>query len=189
MYNSNILLKRHSDNLAILVRVPLKMKKLYLVRHAKSSWKNHSLKDFDRPLNNRGERDAPFMGELLNKQGIKPGIIVSSSAVRAYETAKIFAEKFDYPEALIFKERSVYEADALNLLDIIRDTDDEYLSLMLLGHNPGMTYLSNYLTAQRIDNMPTCSVATIEFDVDSWRKIKPESGELTAFEYPKKYLK
>lgn len=184
-----MLLKTHSDNLAVIARVSLKMKKLYLVRHAKSSWEENSLRDYDRPLNNRGERDAPFMGELLSKQGIKPGIIVSSAAVRAYETARIFAEKFDYPEALIFKEKSVYEADALNLLDIIRDTDDEYLSLMLFGHNPGMTYLSNYLTAQRIENMPTCSVAAIEFDLDSWRKLEPESGKLTAFEYPKKYLK
>ena len=165
------------------------MKKLFLIRHAKSSWQETDLKDFDRPLNQRGLRDAPLMGKLLRKKGIKPDLILTSSANRAFTTAKIIAEEIDYPINSIIDEKEIYEADALDLMEIIRNIDDEADSIFLFGHNPSLTYLSNHLSNQRIENIPTCGISEIEFQIDSWRELKPESGNMVNFEYPKKYLK
>ena len=164
------------------------MKTLYLVRHAKSSWKDNSLKDFDRPLNERGKRDAPFMGKLIREKGINPDIIISSPAKRAISTAKYFSAEFNKSKKEIIENNNIYEAGAGQLIDIINSIADNNNSAMLFGHNPGFTMLSNYLADKRIDNIPTCGVVTITFDVDSWKEIEVGTGKLIEFEYPKKYF-
>ena len=119
------------------------MKTLYLIRHAKSSWKHPELTDFERPLNKRGRSDAPKMGRLLEKRKIIPDVFISSPAIRAAMTARIIADKLNYPLSDIQYADQIYEANAQELYDIIAGTDDQYSSAMLVGHNPGMTFLAN----------------------------------------------
>jgi len=163
------------------------MKTLYLVRHAKSSWDERGVSDHDRELNARGKRDAPKMGELLAGMGYHPDIIYSSSAKRALTTAKIFAENVGYPVENIVVTNRIYEAATKDLVNIINEIDDKFESAMLFGHNPSFTVLSNLLTDKYIDNMPTCSVAAISLNIDSWKEVESDCGKLIAFEYPKKY--
>lgn len=164
------------------------MKTVYLVRHAKSSWKDASLDDFDRPLNKRGERDAPFMGELLKKNGIKPDVILSSPANRAITTAKIIAKEMGYPEKAIVEDKTVYLATAGELLSIIQDLDDKVNSVMIFGHNPGLTTFGNYLGDKYNDNIPTCAITGIELNIDDWDDARPDVGKTFLYEYPKKYF-
>lgn len=163
------------------------MKKLYLVRHAKSSWKDGGVSDIKRPLNSRGKHDAPFMGELLHKRDVNPEVIVSSDAERAFTTAKIIADKLNYPPEKIVNSHNLYLADVNELMEYIAGLDNSYDSAMLVGHNPGVTLLLNYLTGSEIDNMATCSTACIDLKIDSWPDVKEKSGKLMFFEYPKKY--
>ena len=164
------------------------MKTLYLVRHAKSSWENRNVSDFDRTLNDRGKRDAPFMAKLLKEKNIKVDMLLSSPAVRALTTAKIFAEEFSFPEDKIVTDKNIYEADRSDLLEILMDTPDSADSLVLFGHNPGITYLSNYLCDFETDNIPTCGVICMHLDYDSWKYLGNKTCGFKFFEYPKKYL-
>ena len=165
------------------------MKTLYLVRHAKSSWDDPGLKDYDRPLNKRGKKDAPKMGKHLKMIGVSPDLILTSPAKRAKTTAKYIAEKIEYPFEKIVEEKEIYHADVNELLDVIKDIDDSNDTIIMVGHNPGFTDLANYLTTTRIDNIPTTGIFCVEFDVNSWEKIHKESGEFKLFDYPKKIRK
>ncbi len=165
------------------------MKKLYLARHAKSSWKEPDLDDFDRPLNKRGKRDAPFIGQKLKEKNILPDMIISSPAKRAITTAKELASQMGFPKDNIVLDENIYEASGGELLSIIQQVNDKHESLMLVGHNPAFTSLHNYLADQYIDNIPTCSIAFIDLNVDSWKEVEPNTGTLVDFEYPKKYFK
>ncbi|MDF1551520.1 MAG: histidine phosphatase family protein [Deferrisomatales bacterium] len=161
------------------------MKRLVLVRHAKSSWKNPGQADFDRPLNQRGKRDAPVMAGRLAAQGIAPNRIVSSPARRARKTAKAIAAALDYPADEIELEEELYEAGVATLLHLVRCLDDADREVLLVGHNPGFTDLCNLLTGAAIANLPTCATATVEFDLASWALVGPASGQLTRFDTPK----
>ncbi|MBU1095711.1 MAG: histidine phosphatase family protein [Bacteroidetes bacterium] len=163
------------------------MKTLFLVRHAKSSWDDSSIKDLDRPLNNRGKADAPFMGNLLKKKNVNPDILISSPAKRAYSTAKLFAKELGIDKNKILVKENIYEASAGELIEIINDIKNEHFTAMLFGHNPGFTMLSYYLSNARVDNIPTCGVVKIIFDVESWKEVEVGRGTLTDFEFPKKY--
>ncbi|MEE9429680.1 MAG: histidine phosphatase family protein [Melioribacteraceae bacterium] len=163
------------------------MKQLILIRHAKSSWSDYNITDIERPLNNRGKRDAPFMGELLFKKQIIPDIIYSSPAVRAFTTAKIIAQEVNYPTDKIIKKSEIYEASPGSLLQLVNSFSDEDKTVIMFGHNPGFTLLTNYLHNNFITNMPTCSVVHLSFDTNSWQEITADSGTLVRFEYPKKY--
>ena len=165
------------------------MKKLYLIRHAKSSWSEAGLSDFDRPLNNRGKRDAPFMGKLLKEKDVQADKIISSGAVRAYTTARTIAAEINYPVEKIELANEIYEASASEILDVIQSVNDDVNTLIVFGHNPGFTSLSNYLSDKQIDNMPTCGISCIEFNVNKWSDVNINKGKLVAFEFPKKYLK
>ncbi len=164
------------------------MKTLYLIRHAKSSWETMNLTDFDRTLNERGKKNAPEMGKFLKKEKIFPDLIVTSSAKRALKTARIIAEEIGYPKNKIEEEIKIYEATVPTLLKIINSIPDENRVVFLFGHNPGFTDLLNYLTDGNISNIPTCGIAKIEFDADSWKEISGGTGILKMFEYPKKLL-
>ena len=164
------------------------MKQLFLVRHAKSSWKYPELSDFERPLNKRGKRDAPNMGQLLKRLGILPDLILSSPAVRAKKTAKILSKEMGYPTDHIDWRQEIYHAGQSQLLSIVRSVDDKHQSLMLVGHNPGFTWFSNQLTGHYLENIPTCGVVSINFSLNSWSDVDYEQGKFLSFDYPKKFL-
>ncbi len=161
------------------------MKKLFLIRHAKSDWSNPTLDDFDRPLNERGKRDAPFIGDLLREKGIFPNVIISSPAYRARETARIIASEVLYHNEIMFNEQ-IYEADLRTILEVVSFIDDEYDTAFIIGHNPSLNILAFYLVDFN-DNLPTSGVIEIEFDCDSWRETSKKNSKLISFEYPKKY--
>ena len=164
------------------------MKRLYLIRHAKSSWKDPTLTDLDRPLNKRGKRDAPFMGKRLKTHNIQPDLIISSPAKRAQRTAKIIAEEIGFSKEKIIYDESVYEAGVSTLLRVIRYIQDSANDVVLFGHNPGLTMLAESLTHTLIENIPTCGIFCIDFPVDSWKDIVEGSGTVVFFDYPKKHL-
>ena len=163
------------------------MKKLYLIRHAKSSWDNPGLVDFERPLNKRGLKDAAKMGRVLKNSLFKPDCIITSSARRAQETAEIIADKIDFPIEKVLVEGKIYLAAASDILEILTELDDDLDTVVVFGHNPGMTNLANLLNDVAIDNIPTCGIFIIEFDVKSWRKISEKNGVFVSFDFPKKY--
>ncbi len=164
------------------------MKTLYLNRHAKSSWENISLSDFERPLNKRGERDAPLMGKVLRNKIKPPEVIYSSPALRAITTAHIIANKLEFDINKIIENQKIYDSAISDILRIINSTDDKYQRIMIFGHNPTFTMLSNYLSDKLIDNMPTCGFVQIDFDLNKWSDIEGNTGKLILFEYPKKHL-
>ena len=164
------------------------MKQLFIIRHAKSDWGDFSLKDFDRPLNPRGHRNAPEMVERFVAKSLKPDVIVSSPALRALTTAKYFAAGWKLEAEQLSTNSSIYEADTKTLLSVINGFNDDFNSIALFGHNPGLTNLLNYLTDGHIANMPTCSAALIEFPFDEWKLISNDTGNLALFDYPKSGL-
>jgi phosphohistidine phosphatase len=162
------------------------MKQLTLVRHAKSSWKDAGLPDHDRPLNKRGKRDAPVMGERLRAAGPRPDLLLSSSAKRARSTAKAVARAIDYPVDAIALDERLYLADVEELIAVIRGLDDHHEHVMLFGHNPGFTALANRLGATTLENLPTCGVYGVELDIERWREIGHMPGRLRLYDYPKR---
>ncbi len=163
------------------------MKTLYLLRHAKSSWDNPELDDFERPLNKRGHNDAPLIGNLLEKLNISPDLIISSPAIRASMTARIIADAIKYPLDRIRYDENIYEAGEMDLLEVIYTVDDTVDKLMLVGHNPSFTYLSHYLAKHHAQNISTCGLFAAELNITSWTKVKKNCGKLSLYEYPKKY--
>lgn len=159
------------------------MKTLYLLRHAKSSWDDASLKDFDRPLNNRGQKTAPKMGAFMRKQKIKPDIVISSPAVRASQTTELLREAAGLTAALRF-EAEIYEATSQRLLTIVQGIDDQMNSAILVGHNPGFEELLAALTGES-KRMPTAALACIELDVPRWSEVAAGSGKLSWLMRPK----
>ena len=161
------------------------MKTLTLVRHAKSSWKDTSLADRDRPLNRRGQRDAPEMGRRIVKAGIRPSLIVSSPAVRAWTTAKIIAKEIGYPLEFLQRENALYLGSVDDILDVIVAQDTGFNSLMLFGHNPGFTDFANYLVPGLTNNVPTAGVVSVNIDQEDWNLFERPATELFVYDYPK----
>jgi phosphohistidine phosphatase len=160
------------------------MKTLFLIRHAKSSWDDTALADKDRPLNARGNRDAPKMGKRLAKRGVKPDLILSSPAARAVMTAEIIAKKLDYRRMKIVVNDRLYAVEADQLLDVIRKLGDKLERVMLIGHNPELTELAHRLSSN-ITHLPTCAVAEFTFDAKSWSHVGKDKPTKVTLEYPK----
>lgn len=163
------------------------MKYLFLQRHAKSSWENQQLSDFERPLNARGEHDLGIMGPVLKELHIAPDCIISSTAVRALTTAQGLATYLDYPLTKIEEKDALYSADLTSLAHIIRELDDQYHRVMLVGHNPYMSLVAGYLSKQAKYELPTCGIYGFCFAVEKWQAITQHSGELQFLEYPKRH--
>jgi len=161
--------------------------KLLIVRHAKSSWKDPDLSDVERPLNSRGNRDAPRMGERLKKRGAVPDCVISSPARRARKTAGHIAKAIGFPKKQIVLDEGIYMAGADTLFEMIQNFANKCKTVMIVGHNPGFTDLVNSLSDFRLDNMPTCAVAAFHFDVEEWAQVRAGSGTLEFFDYPKKF--
>jgi phosphohistidine phosphatase len=164
------------------------MKTLYIIRHAKSSWDDPTLSDFDRPLNNRGKKDAPTMGKRLAQRQVVPGLLLSSPAERALTTCKIIAEEIHYPAGKIKTVKNLYHADDAEILRIIQALDNKYSCVWIFGHNPGLTDFVNLIADADIDNIPTCGVAICAFDIQSWDEVSKKKGVVTSFDYPKKKI-
>jgi len=162
------------------------MKTVVIVRHAKSSWDDLSLSDHQRPLNKRGLKDAPMMGARLAEWGPPIDRVISSSATRALTTAELITHEMGLPWDEIQIEDALYHATEEELLDLINEQDDYLDGLMLFGHNPGMAYLVMNLSDIEFDNFPTCGVAVLQFDVDSWSAIGEEIAVTAELDYPKK---
>jgi phosphohistidine phosphatase len=163
------------------------MKTLYLVRHAKSSWKYPNLDDFERPLNKRGRKNAPFMGKILKKLKVAPDLVISSPANRAAATARIIAAAINYPLENIVYSEAIYEFSENALIHVIKQIEDSVNNAMVVGHNPAINGLANYIGDQPISNIPTCGVFCVDLDISSWTKIEERCGKLKFFEFPKKH--
>ncbi|MBK9336268.1 MAG: histidine phosphatase family protein [Lewinellaceae bacterium] len=164
------------------------MRHLFLVRHAKSSWNIPGLRDFDRPLNDRGRHDAPRMGQLLQNMGVKPDLLVSSPAKRALTTAQYFAEALGIPTDAIVQESNIYDAFATDILAIVRALPDSAQVVCLFGHNPTFTDVANRFSDTGIDNVPTCGVVYLESSAARWEELRTENTRVQASFFPKQVL-
>ena len=164
------------------------MKTLYLIRHAKSSWDTPGLRDFNRPLNERGLHDAPRMAKMLQAAGVEPDLIVSSPAKRALSTALFFAETFHIDYDDVVREETIYEASPTEILRVISQLPDSAHTVLLFGHNPGFTEVVNRFTEDFIDNVPTCGIVKIESKATSWKEMFEGNSKILACYFPKEVL-
>jgi phosphohistidine phosphatase len=156
---------------------------LYLVRHAKSSWLDPQLADFERPLNDRGLRNAPFMGEIMREHKLIPSVIVSSPAARARHTAELVKKGGNFDAEIIF-EPKIYEASTNTLREVISNFADSYEKVMLVGHNPGMEGFVRFVSGSS-ETMPTASVAVVDLELNSWIDLEAECCTLRHIYRPK----
>ncbi len=159
---------------------------MLIVRHAKSSWADLSQKDFDRPLNERGKKDAPAMAKRLHKEkNIKLDAVISSTAKRAFATAKFFAEEFNVKKKNIIEWPDLYEASTEDFYEAVSNLNDDYATVALFSHNPGITAFVNLLTDTRVDDIPTCAVFALHIKANSWKDFKTAEKSFWFFDYPK----
>jgi phosphohistidine phosphatase len=164
------------------------MKKVTFIRHAKSDWGSEFLKDIDRPLNERGYRDAYYTSDWYLRNQDAPGLMMSSPATRALNTGLIFARAMSFNMAHFLLNEGIYEAPAQRLIKIIRHLNDEHHNLMLFGHNPGFTNVCNELAEEMdFENVPTCGIVCFEFPVKKWEDITPKTGKLLYHYFPKDF--
>jgi phosphohistidine phosphatase len=164
------------------------MKNLYIVRHAKSSWEEEGLSDFDRPLNERGKRDAPAMAKRLKEKDVTPDLMLSSPAKRAFSTARRMAKVLGYSKEKIKTDRRLYHADAEMIISVLQELKSRHNTVLLFGHNPGLTDFVNTMMSenrQYIDNVPTCGIVAFSLAIDEWKELKSKKGKMFLFDYPK----
>ncbi len=163
------------------------MKTIYVVRHAKAGLGGAHTGDFDRKLDEVGLKAAHFMAELLEEKGVVPELVLASPAQRALSTAGIFCDILGYPKERLETRMEIYEGGAGRLLTILQEIADTSKTVMLFGHNPTMTSFSNLLSEGDIDSLATCGVVRIDLDLEMWREVRPGSGKLVWYEFPKKH--
>ena len=145
------------------------MKSILILRHAKSSWKLPDVNDHDRPLNKRGKRDAPHMGEIIQDKNLVPDFIISSTAKRAHSTAKAVAKAAGYKGDITLNQ-SLYAAPPTAYIDVLHDLPNKYTRVLLVGHNPGLEQLVNMLSSEE-HTMPTCSLVHVQLCINTWSEI------------------
>lgn len=164
------------------------MRELTLIRHAKSDWGNEYLKDIDRHLNERGYEDAYILSDWYFNNHGSPDFILSSPATRALNTALIFARSLNFDMKNFVLEETIYESTEQTLLSILKNQSDSKNSIMLFGHNPGVTNFFNNLSNEiSFDNIPTCGIVSLKFDSKSWKNISAENSKLKFYQFPKDY--
>ena len=161
------------------------MKTVVIVRHAKSSWEDPFLSDHQRPLAKRGLRDAPLMGRVLAEWGPPVDRVISSSAVRALSTAELVTREMGLPWDEIQIDEALYHATEEEMIDLLQEQDEYIDGVMLFGHNPGMTYLVNDLSDLDLDNLPTCGVVVLQFEITDWRQIGEVAAVSAEYDIPK----
>jgi phosphohistidine phosphatase len=164
------------------------MKLLTFIRHAKSDWGNEFLKDIDRPLAEKGYKDAYDLSTWYLKTHTQPDLIVSSTATRALNTALIFARTFNFNLANFKLEDKIYESSAKNLISIISKFDNQKNSIIMFGHNPGFTNVCNELTDDLFfENVPTCGIVSLQFDIKNWDEVSNKKAKLIFHQFPKDF--
>lgn len=162
------------------------MKTLLLIRHAKSSWNDPDVDDFDRPLNKRGKQNAPEMANRLRSRGIVPELLIASPAKRTRNTARLMAKEWHYDKDAILLEDELYLCYASTFLKMITRIDDDIDTVAIFAHNPGITDFANYITQEiRIDNIPTSGVFAVKANIDSWKEFDSANKHFLFFDYPK----
>lgn len=161
------------------------MKTLLLIRHAKSSWNDSSLPDIERPLNERGKHDAPVMAKKIIDKNVEIDAFVSSPAKRAKKTAELFMKAFNIDKEKLIIGPSLYEAPAKTFFVVIESLKDEFNSVAIFAHNPGITDFVNLLNCYPVYEMPTCAVFAIKIDTKKWEAFKDADKEFLFFDYPK----
>lgn len=160
---------------------------LVLIRHAKSSWAEIGQADFERPLNERGENDAPMMGNRLKNIDLVPNLIIASTAKRAKQTAKKIADAIGYDKEDIQWEEKLYHCMPPTFEEVISGIKDGVKTVFIVAHNPGITAFANTLSQSfSIDNMPTCSIVAAQMDLEDWEEFKTAKKKVFLFDYPKK---
>ncbi|HEX4956927.1 MAG TPA: histidine phosphatase family protein [Lacibacter sp.] len=162
------------------------MKQLLLIRHAKSSWADAGMKDVDRPLNERGKKDAPDMAQRLLKKQVKAELFLCSTAMRAQSTCAMMMKEMNVDTNRMILKEELYLAPPDVFYDCIQELDDQYNTVAMVAHNPGITDFVNGLTDVKVDDMPTCAVYAIRIETESWRTFKEAKRKFCFFEYPKK---
>ena len=165
------------------------MKVLYLIRHAKSSWDNDLLTDFERPLNERGKKDAPRMAKRLKEKEITPDLMISSPAKRAIKTCKAFAEILGYSKSAIKEEQKLYHASPETIGSVIQATRDKFDTVLIFGHNPGLTEFAEWLTGENLVNVPTCGVVGVKLKIKTWKELSRDKSSMILYDFPKKHLR
>ncbi len=160
------------------------MKSVLIIRHAKSSW-DLDVEDFDRPLNHRGQTDAPVMAKRLIKKDIQIDAFISSPAKRALSTAALFAEAYEKKTKTILTVPSLYEPVIEAFHAAINNLDDIYKVVAVFSHNPAITDFANQLTSVRVDDMPTCAVFAVKADIKTWKEFTSAQKQFWFFDYPK----
>ena len=163
------------------------MKTLYLCRHAKSSWADASMGDFDRPLNERGLRNAPHMAQVFKQRGEPIDLLICSPAKRALTTARSFADALVIHKDHFLQDRAIYLADRTTLMRLVHAMPASAERVMLFGHNPGFTELLDHLSDAGVDNLPTCGLVRIDFAMEDWGLVAKHTGTLVWFDYPKRH--
>ncbi|HAE13635.1 MAG: histidine phosphatase family protein [Chitinophagales bacterium] len=163
------------------------MKSLYIIRHAKSSWEYSELHDLERPLTDRGKRDAVIMGTLLRKQNVHPGIVISSPALRAISTCRIICDEIGYDKSRIEINTSLYFKDVEEILAVIHSRGSRHDDMFLFGHNPNFSNLAHTFSPEFDEIIPTCGIVCIRFEAESWGLAEAGSGKLEYFDMPKNY--
>lgn len=158
------------------------MKTLILLRHAKSSWDFPHLIDYDRPLNSRGTRDAPKMARWLSSQALNADMIISSGADRAKKTATAFQAVLNIPVKI---DDQLYHAGKSKILHVIKQTENNVNCLILVGHNPGLNDLADYILSGFPDNIPTTGIVSLQMDIKKWSEASPKTSSLQFFQYPR----
>lgn len=163
----------------------LDAKKIYFIRHAKSSWKNQTNDDFERPLNKRGKKDVPFMANRLKHFGVEPDLILSSPALRAKKTAQTIGETLKCDITL---EPRLYESSVTVYLQILKDLPKEANTIFIVAHNPEITLACEYLTDTILGTIPTTGIVAVSCSIESFDEVEEGCGKVLFFDYPKKHL-
>lgn len=161
-------------------------RQLFIVRHGKSDWSDPELRDIDRPLKNRGVRNAYAMAEFIKNKGFKPDIMITSPAARALNTASIFHRVLEMKPGEMVVDERIYHASPGELLEIITEVPDNFQSIMIFGHNPSFTQLANLFLTEHIYNIPTAGLVFLDFSMDKWKEISRTKPVDYFFQYPKK---
>lgn len=166
----------------------LNMKRITFIRHAKSDWGSEFLRDIDRPLNERGYADAYLQAKWLAAKSEAPDLVLSSPATRALSTALIFVRALELPMNRFRIDTSIFEATPERLLDLLHEQETSCSHLLLFGHNPGFTAICNLLLdGMYFDNIPTCGIVSLQYDVKRWDEIQKQRGVLQYYQFPKDF--
>ena len=161
------------------------MKKIIIIRHSKSSWKDLSLSDFHRPLNNRGKIDGPIMSKHLSNRINKVDFIHSSSSVRTFQTSKFFISRIEFKN--IKYDDNLYHCSAVSIIKMIKNYSEQYNSAIIIAHNPGLTNLINCITDITLDNLPTTGIVEIDFNCNKWIDISDKNSSIIDLKFPKQF--